>query len=136
MALEFLFCHQRCYFLGPENSHFCQKCPSLRSILVLPLDLHLLADSVEVVLLPVEGGHHPHHVRVGPQEVRDLFLESCHHSSCGPGEPLTFKPVSKRATNIGCRSKIESIGFLSVAIAAIVLVELTNVGRLRLISVT
>ena len=30
VVLEFWFCHQKCHFLLSENSHFCQKCPSLR----------------------------------------------------------------------------------------------------------
>ena len=30
LVLEFWFCYQMCHFLLSENSHFCQKCPSLR----------------------------------------------------------------------------------------------------------
>ena len=29
-VLEFWFGHWKCHFLWSENSHFCQKCPSLR----------------------------------------------------------------------------------------------------------
>ena len=30
VVLELWFCHQKCHFLWSENSHFSQKCPSLR----------------------------------------------------------------------------------------------------------
>ena len=41
VVLEFWFCHQKCYFLWSENSHLCQKCPSLFPSNLLKTDFPL-----------------------------------------------------------------------------------------------
>ena len=67
-------------------------------LFILPLHLHLHLELVEVGLLPVEGGHHPHHVRVVLQELRNL-LSKRGDDSHRPVEPLVSKPV---CSIVGC----------------------------------
>ena len=77
----------------------------LLSLLISPSHLNLLPEPVEVGLLPVDGHHHPHHVRVVPQELWNLCPKRGFNSCRGPVEPLPFKSVS---ITIGCWCEIVS----------------------------
>merc|ERR1719264_64951 len=75
------------------------------SLLIPPSHLNLLPEPVEVGLLPVEGGHHPDHVRIVPQELWNLSPKRGFHP-CRPVEPLPFEPVSTSiVARISCSCK-------------------------------